>query len=179
MQSDFEEVMGKRLRSMSVRILACIEHTLGADLVGMKPDESYTLLGSDLSIIRGEILNAAGDTTRALSQLVSAPRTGKQAKVSLPRDVIAAFNKAHVDINEQTQEPVLKVFGDFNLLSKIRNEIGAGVVYNSYTCVGVDDIVNSVIPFLDPIQMAGVKIAQGDYRDWRAAVCEIYLQGLD
>ncbi len=178
MQSDFEEVMGKRLRSMAVRILACIEHTLSADLVGMDPNESHTLSGSDLNIIRGEVLNAAGDTTRALSSLVSSPKTGRQAKVSLSRDIIAALNKAHVDIINE-DEPIIRVSGDFNLLSKIRGEIGAGVVYNkTYTCVGIDDIVNSVIPFLDPVQFAGIKLAHGDYRDWRDAVCELYLGGL-
>lgn len=182
MQSDFEEILRKRLSGMAVRILTCIEHTLGADLAGMKNDEQHNLSGAELNIIRSEILNAAGDTTRALSSLVSAPRTGKQARVSLPRDVISALNTAFVDIKDVGEDrvPVFRVSGDFNLLTKIRTEIGVGVVYNKeYTCAGFDEIVNAVLPFLDPIQMAGVKIACGDYRDWRDAVCEMYLEGLD
>jgi hypothetical protein len=166
---------------MAVRILSTIEHTLGADLAGMGNDEKHTLSGAELNIIRSEILNAAGDTTRALSSLVSTPKAGARRKVSVPRDVMSALSNSLVDIidSEGMNTPIFKVTGDFNLLSKIRNEIGAGVVYNkTYACVGLNDIVNSLMPFLDPIQSAGIKIAKGDYRDWRDAVCEIYLEGL-
>ena len=182
MKSDFEEILRKRLSGMAVRILSCIEHTLGADLAGINNSEEHTLSGAELNIIRSEILNAAGDTTRALASLVSTPGVGKQTKVSLPRDVISALNRAFVDTKKIGDEivPVFRVFGDFNLLVKIRAEIGVGVVYNkAYTCAGFDEVVSAVIPFLDPIQMAGVKIAGGDYRDWRDAVCEMYLEGLE
>lgn len=177
---EFEKVLQKRLRGMAVRILANIEHTLGADLGGMGDDEKFTLTGSELNIIRSEILNAAGDTTRSLAQLVS---TSKPGKLSFSRDVIAALNKAEIDITtpegSPEEVPVFSLAGDFNLLHKIRNEIGAGVVYNrTYTCVGIDDIVDSLMPFLDTAQIAGVKIAGGEYREWRDAVCETYLEGL-
>lgn len=175
---EFEKVLQKRLRGMAVRILANIEHTLGADLGGMKDDEEFTLSGSELNIIRSEILNAAGDTTRSLASLVGSSTPGK---LSLSREVIAALNKAEVDVVswENDEMPVFRVYGDFNLLNKIRNEVGAGVVYNkSYTCAGMDNIVDSLMPFLDSAQIAGIKIADGEYKEWRDAVCEMYLEGL-
>lgn len=180
----FEEVLKKRLRGMAVRILANIEHTIGADLGGMGDDEEFVLTGSELNVIRSEILNAAGDTTRSLSSLLGSSKPLKEDKVSLGRDMIAALNKADVDILERNDEdddvPTFKVFGDFNLLNKIRNEVGAGVVYNkSYTCAGLDDIIDALIPFLDTVQIAGIKIAGGEYKEWRNAVCEMYLEGLD
>lgn len=178
---EFEKVLQKRLQGMAVRILATIEHTLGADLGGMKNDEEFILTGSELNIIRSEILNASGDTTRSLVSLMGSSKPGR---LSLSRDVIAALNRADVDIievsNGEEEVPIFRVFGDFNLLNKIRNEIGAGVVYNKiYTCVGIDNIVDSLMPFLDSVQIAGIKIADGEYRGWRDAVCELYLFGLD
>ena len=179
---EFEKVLGKRVKGMAVRILANIEHTLGADLGGMNDDEKYTLTGADLNVIRSEILNAAGDTTRSLAQLIGDP--SKVGRVSLTREEIAALNKATVDIVEDpdgvdNDVPIFKVFGDFNLLIKIRNTVGAGIVYDkSYTCAGIDNIVDSLMPFLDSAQIAGIKIASGDYMGWRDAVCEMYLEGL-
>ncbi len=179
----FEEVLKKRLRGMAVRILANIEHTLGADLGGMKDDEEFTLTGSELNVIRSEILNAAGDTTRSLSALIGSSKPSKTNKLSLDRNMIVALNKADVDIlempNGEDDVPVFKVYGDFNLLNKIRNEVGAGVVYNkSYTCAGIDDVVDSLMPFLDTAQITGIKIAGGEYKEWRDAVCEMYLEDL-
>ena len=176
---EFEKLLQKRLRGMAVRILANIEHTLGADLVGMQDNDKFTLTGAELGVIRSEILNAAGDTTRSLAQLVGDP--SKIGSVSLSREEIAILNKARVDmvVSEEEDVPVFKLFGDFNLLIKIRNTVGAGIVYDkSYTCVGIDDIVGSLMPFLDSAQIAGIKIASGEYREWRDAVCEMYLEGL-
>ena len=177
---EFEKILQKRLRGMAVRILANIEHTLGADLSEVKDGEEFVLSGSELHIIRSEILNAAGDTTRSLASLVSSSKSGK---LSLSREMIAALNKAEVDIGAPEgcpdDVPVFRVFGDFNLLNKIRNEVGAGIVYNKiYTCVGIDNIVDSLMPFLDSAQIAGIKIADGEYKEWRDAVCEMYLEGL-
>lgn len=175
---EFDKVVQKRLRGMAVRILACIEHTIQCDLADLGDDEQVTLSGADLSIVRSEILNAAGDTTRSLSQLAADSPPGK---VSLSRDTIRALGGAEVDIIEEDGEqvPVFRAFGDFNLLNKIRNSVGAGVVYKkTYTCAGLDNVVDSLLPFLDLAQIAGVKIADGDYRDWRDAVCDIYLEGL-
>lgn len=175
---EFDKVVQKRLRGMAVRILACIEHTIQCDLGDLGDEEQVNLTGADLSIIRSEILNAAGDTTRSLTQLVADSPPGK---VSLSRDTIRALGTAEVDIVEDDDEavPVFRVSGDFNLLNKIRNAVGAGVVYKkTYTCAGLDNVVDSLLPFLDLAQIAGVKIAGGDYRDWRDAVCDIYVEGL-
>jgi len=172
---EFDKVLQKRLRGMAVRILANIEHTLGRDLGDMEDDEEFVLTGADLNIIRSEILNAAGDTTRSLSSLAVSPQ---QSKVSISREVIAALNVAEVGI--MADIPAFRTSGDFNLLHKIRNEVGAGVVYNKkYTCAGIDDIVDSLMPFLDSAQIAGIKIADNEYREWRDAVCELYLDGLE
>lgn len=177
---EFEKILQKRLRGMAVRILTTIEHTLGADLGGMEDSEEFTLSGSEFNIIRSEILNAAGDTTRSLASLVS---SSKPEKLSLSREMIAALNRAEVDIGAPEgcpdEVPTFRVFGDFNLLNKIRNEVGAGVVYNkTYTCVGMNNTVDSLMPFLDSAQIAGIKIADGEYKEWRDAVCEMYLEGL-
>ena len=181
---EYEAVLKKRLRGMAVRILATIEHTLGADdLEGLDDAEKLAFTGRDLKVIRSEILNAAGDTTRSLASLDGPSKPGK---LSLSREVIQALSKATLDIvgaedddADDEDVPVFSVTGDFNVLYKIRSEVGAGVVYNkAYTCVGIDDIVNSLMPFLDSAQLAGIKIAHGDYRAWRDAVCELYLEGL-
>lgn len=178
----FEEVLKKRLRGMAVRILANIEHTLGADLGDMEDGEEFTLTGAELGVIRSEILNAAGDTTRSLASLVAPSKPGKGSRLSLERDVIAALNKAYVDIVEMPDDddiPTFVVSGDFNLLHKIRSEVGAGVVYNkTYTCAGIDDVVDSLLPYLDSVQIAGIKIAGGEYKGWRDAICEMYLEDL-
>lgn len=175
---EFDKVVEKRLRGMAVRILACIEHTIQCDLADLKPEEKVSLTGEDLNIVRSEILNAAGDTTRSLTQLAADSPPGK---VSLSRETIAALSDAEVDtvMDGDEEIPVFRVHGDFGVLNKIRSAVGAGVVYKkSYTCAGLDNVVDSLIPFLDLAQIAGVKVAGGDYREWRDAVCEIYLEGL-
>lgn len=176
---ELDKIMEKRLRGMAVRILSTIEHTVGGDLADLNDDQKFVFTGSDLKIIRGEILNAAGDTTRSLTSLVSSAKGKRGGGVVIDRDTIAALNRAHVDILEVSEIPVFKVYSDFNLLSKIRDEVGAGVVYNKiYTCMGIDDIVDSLMPYLDSVQIAGVKIADGEYRGWRDAICEMYLEDL-
>ena len=178
---ELEKILQKRLKGMAVRILANIEHTLGADLGDMEDEEKFTLRGSDLNIIRSEVLNAAGDTTRSLAQLVGSVKPGKPGGTSFSRDVIRVLNGASLDIVTVDEEdiPVFRAGGDFNLLSKIRNDIGTGIVYKkSYTCAGVDEVINSLMPYLDSAQIAGIKIADGEYREWRDAVCELYLEGL-
>lgn len=176
---EIDKVLQKRIRAMGVRILACIEHTLGADLGSVGDDEKFALEGVDLKVIRSEILNAAGETTRSLASLLEQPLVGR---LSLSREVIAVLNRAEVDIVEHPEEgsvPVFRAYGDFNQLNKIRREVGAGIVYDkTYTCAGVEDTINSLLPFLDSAQLAGIKIADGEYREWRDAVCEIYLEGL-
>lgn len=181
---EYEAVLKKRIRGMAVRVLATIEHTLGADdLESLDDNEKLAFTGRDLKVIRSEILNAAGDTTRSLASLDGPSKPGR---LSLSRETIQALSKATVDItdaeegdDEAEDTPVFSVHGDFNVLYKIRSEVGAGVVYNkAYTCVGIDDIVNSLMPFLDSAQLAGIKIAHGDYKEWRDAVCEMYLEGL-
>lgn len=177
---EFDEVLKKRVRGMAVRILANIEHVLGADdLEGLDDNAELAITGGDLKVIRSEILNAAGDTTRSLQ---GGDGPSKSGQVSLSRDVIQAISKAEVDIlavEDGEDIPTFKVSGNFNLLNKIRNGVGAGVVYNkTYTCAGIDNTVDSLLPFLDAAQIAGVKIAGGDYRAWRDAVCELYLEGL-
>jgi len=172
---EFQQVVKRRLKGMAVRVLSTIEHTIRADLDAVGDDEKFVLTGADLSIIRNEILNAAGDTTRSLSQLGG--EASPSHSLSLSREMISAINKAVVSMDGE--DPVFTISGDFNLLHKIRNAVGAGIVYDkSYTCAGVDDIVDSLMPFLDSAQIAGIKISGGGYREWRDAVCEMYLEGL-
>ena len=176
---DIDKVLQKRVRGMSVRILACIEHTLACHLDGVGDDEKFAMCGSDLKIIRSEILNAAGDTTRSLVALLNENPPGK---TSLSRDVIACLNRAELSFETVEDEtiPMFTTTGDFNLLCKIRDQIKSGVVYdNVYACIGLDCIVESLMPFLDQAQFAGIKIADGDYKSWRYEVCQEYMGGLN
>ena len=175
-----DEIVKKRVRGMSVRILSCIEHTLQCHLDGIGDDEEFRLNGSDLKIIRSEILNGAGDTTRSLNALL---KDQSISKVSFSRDMIAVLNRANVGFEPDEDEghvPFFVATGDFNLLHKIREQVGTGVVYNNkYMCIGLDSIVDSLMPFLDRAKIAGIKIADGEYKTWRQEVCQEYVGGLD
>ena len=176
---EFEEILKKRIRGMAVRILACIEHTLQADLDGVDDNESFALRGSDLKIIRGEILNAAGDTTRSLSTLGT---ESYSAKISLSHETITCLQRAELRVLEfdDVSIPIASIKGNVDTLNKIRTMINAGIVYNNiYYCVGLDDVVNRLLPFLDTAQLAGVRIADGTYREWRNSVSEMYTEGLN
>lgn len=182
MEMELDQVLQKRVKGMAVRILACLEHTLSCHLDGIEDRDKFTLNGADLKILRGEILNAAGDTTRSLTSLMhDAPKGG--SKITLPREMIAAFNGSTLRFVKQSEDvevPVFQIKGEFALLVKIRDFIGAGVVYNdTYTCVGLDAIIETLMPFLDRIQLMGIKIAGGVYKSWREEVCEMYLEGLN
>ncbi len=177
--NDLNEVLGKRLRGMAVRILACVEHTVRADLDGVDDDEEFTIRGSDLKVIRSEVLNSAGDTTRSLTGLLEQPISGKR---TISREMIHALSQAKLQIVncEDEDVPVFTTDGDFSLLRKIRDDVKAGIVYNSsYKCAGIEDVVNHLIPFLDMAGLAGVKIGNGDYKLWRDQVCKLYLEGLE
>jgi len=178
---EFDKIVNKRLKGMAVRILSFIEDSLDAcDLEDVGEAEAFTITGSSLKEIRSEILNAAGETSRSISSLKATPGNGK---VSFSRDVMSALSRASVEIVEaegsDEKMPVFETNGEFNLLHKIRNDLGVGVVYNKkYICRGVEDIVGSLIPILDSATVAGIKVADGDYKSWRDAVCELYLEGL-
>jgi len=178
--NDLHDVLQKRLRGMAVRILACVEHTVGADLDAIGDGERFTLRGSDLKIIRSEVLNAAGDTTRSLTSVFEQPMIGKR---TISREMIAALNSAvfsFVDFEDDDTVPVFSITGDFALLRKIRDEVKAGIVYNTtYTCAGIDDTTKHLLPFLDMVVIAGVKIGNGAYKAWRDEVCKLYLEGLE
>lgn len=176
--NELNDVLGKRLRGMAVRILACIEHTVKADLDGIEDNERFTIMGGDLKVIRSEILNAAGDTTRSLGSLLEQPISGKR---TISRETILALNSAKLEILEFEDEsvPIFTASGDFGVLRKIRDDIKAGIVYNAmYKCAGIEDVVDNLIPFLDVAVLAGVRIANGDYKVWRDQVCRIYLDGI-
>jgi hypothetical protein len=177
--NELNDVLGKRLRGMAVRILACIEHTVKADLDGIEDNERFTIMGGDLKVIRSEILNAAGDTTRSLGSLLEQPISGKR---TISRETILALNSAKLEILEFEDEsvPIFTASGDFGVLRKIRDDIRAGIVYNAmYKCAGIEDVVDNLIPFLDVAVLAGVRIANGDYKVWRDQVCKLYLEGLE
>jgi hypothetical protein len=178
---EVDKILQKRVRGMAVRILACIEHTLSCHLDAVNDNDHFAFDGSDLKVVRSEILNAAGDTTRSLTTLLNdKPHAG--GGMSLSREMVAAINRAGLEfVHVDTEDvPVFTTTGDFNLLVRIRELVGAGVVYNnSYTCVGIDAVVDSLLPFLDKTQMAGIKIADGGYKAWRNDVCEMYLEGLN
>ena len=176
--NDLNEVLGKRLRGMAVRILACIEHTVRADLDDMGNDEKFTFSGGELKVIRSEILNAAGDTTRSLGSLFNQSNANKRV---ISREVISILNTAKFEVIELDDEtvPVFTVSGEFLLLGKIRDDIGAGIVYNTtYRCVGIEDVASRLLPFLDITTLAGIKLGSGDYKTWRDTVCKLYLEGL-
>lgn len=177
--NELNDVLGKRLRGMAVRILATIEHTVRADLDGIEDHEKFTIMGGDLKVIRSEILNAAGDTTRSLAGLLEQPISGKR---TISREVIVALSTAKLEMLQFEDEtvPVFTVSGDFGLLRKIRDEIKAGIVYNVlYKCVGLEDVVDHLIPFLDLAVLAGVRVGNGEYKVWRDQVCKLYLEGLE
>lgn len=176
---NFNDTLKRRLRGMAARIMSCIEKHADSDLDQLDDSEVIQLTGAELKDIRYEILNAAGDTTRSLSSLVE---QDKPNTLSFGRDTIAAINKADIGFadTESGEVPVITLTGDFNLLIKIRNKIGSGVVYNNlYTCYGLHDIINHVMPFLDVAHLAGINIANGDYGSWRSQVCEIYTEVLE
>jgi hypothetical protein len=177
---EFGSILKRRVRGMAVRILSTIEHRFGVDdIESLGDDDKFGITGSDLKVIRSEILNAAGDTTRSLT---SEDGPSKPGTLSLSRDMIAALNRAELDIvrtSDDEEVPIFRVFGNFNMLYKIRKEIGTGIVYNkTYTCAGLDESTDSLLPFLDSAQIAGIKIADGEYREWRDAICGLYLEGL-
>ncbi len=177
--NELNDVLGKRLRGMAVRILACIEHTVKADLDGIGDNEKFTIMGGDLKIIRSEVFNATGDTTRSLVSLLEQPINGKR---SISRETILALNNANMEILDFEEEsvPVFTTSGDFGVLRKIRDDVKAGIVYNSsYKCVGIEDVVNNLLPFLDMAVLTGIKIGNGDYKVWRDQVCKLYLEGLE
>lgn len=178
---EFEQIVNKRLKGMAVRILSRIEDALDADLEDVGEDDSFKINGHELKAVRSEILNAAGETSRSIASLKSKEDPGR---LSFDRGVISALNRSEVDIaideDSGIKMPVFETSGEFNLLRKIRDEIGAGVVYNKkYICRGVDDMVALVIPFLDSASVAGIKIAGGNYKSWRSDVCVLYLDGLE
>ncbi len=113
---DLDNVVQKRLRGMAVRILGCIENTICCHLDEMDDSEEFKLNGSDLKIIRSEILNAAGDTTRALAGLTDT--SAKGGKLSLPREVLGALKSAEVTFVKDGEDdvPVFRVKGEFWLI---------------------------------------------------------------
>ena len=158
-------MLEKRIKGMAVRILTCIEHTLSCHLDEIKDDDVFDITGEELKILRNEILNSAGDTTRFLLS------SDSSNKVTVSKDIIDALYTS--EVNFINNNPYFKCNS-----SKIRNLINSGIVYNdTYMCVGLYSVVDNLIPFLDKLKLAGVNIAKGKYMDWRNKICEIYSHG--
>lgn len=181
---EFDKVLQKRVRGMAVRILACIEHTLSCHLDDVSDNDSFEISGSQLKLLRSEVLNAAGDTTRSLVSLGKNPSV--VSKISAPSEVLAVVSNASVgfvspeDDADLDDMPVFQMSGNFDTLSKFRDLTNTGVVYNNkYVCIGIDNIVDRLLPFLDKLQLVGIKIADGDYNSWRNDVCDLYTEGLE
>jgi len=179
---EFDKVLQKRVRGMAVRILACIEHTLSCHLDDVADSDTFQISGSELKVLRSEILNSAGDTTRSLVSLGKNPVIS--SRISAPSDVLASVNDASLGFVSSDEDgedvPVFQASGNFDTLNKIRELVNCGIVYNNkYVCVGIDNVVDRLLPFLDKLQLVGVKIADGDYNSWRNDVCDLYLEGLE
>jgi hypothetical protein len=177
--NDLNDILQRRLRGMAVRILARIEDIVDANLDNVSDAAKFTIVGSDLKMIRSEVLNAAGDTTRSLGSVFEQPIAGKH---SFSREAISCLNGATFEITDFEDEsvPVIRLNGDFVMLRQIRDNIKAGVVYNTeYVCAGLEDVVDHIIPYLDLAILAGIKIGNGDYKAWRDKVVKLYMEGLE
>lgn len=173
--NELNDVLGKRLRGMAVRILACIEHTVKADLDGIEDNEKFTIMGGDLKVIRSEVLNAAGDTTRSLGSLLEQPISGKR---TISREMMNALSTSKFEIVEFEDEmvPLFSFRADYPILCSFQRQSLAGLVYDgTYTCVGVDDIVRFILPFLDSAILAGARLDRIQFQTWRKQVAKLYL----
>ena len=180
---ELEKVIDKKVKSMSVRILATLENILACHLDSLSDNDSFNLDAVELRTLRSEILNAYGDTARSIKTILKDPES-VQGKVSLSRDVIAALRDCEFYMIEEDgpegPNPVLDISShNTDTLVKIRDLIGAGVVYNkSYYCIDFEDCLNRAIPVLDKVRVTGINLGSNSemsYKDWRDAICRIYL----
>lgn len=176
---NMDKILQKRVRGMAVRILATIEHTLSCHMENVREDDSFGVSGADLKVLRNEILNAAGDTTRSLQSM---NKTSSPQKVSFDRAIFSSLEKARLEWAEDDDgvDPVFSVAGNLGELNQLRDLVGGtGLVYkNTYVCIGLEQIVEHLIPFLDKASAAGIRVASGHYKPWRDEVCDLFLGGL-
>ena len=167
-----------RLRAMQFRILSSIEHMLKCDLDAIEESEIFNLKGEDLKLLRSVVLDATNDTIRSLPK--DGNLTAPDAKLRFPRNMFPVFKHAELDFLPSEDIPYIIFRGEEKFVREIRHKIQAGIVYNDDSfmccaCVGVDDVVNRVIPYLDMARMARITVGNGDYDDWRDRVVNIYL----
>jgi hypothetical protein len=176
---NMDKILQKRVRGMAVRILATIEHTLSCHMENVRENDSFNVSGADLKVLRNEILNAAGDTTRSLQSMA---KTGAPQKVSFDRAIFSCLEGARLEWAEDDDgtEPVFYATGHLGELNQLRDLVGGtGLVYkNTYVCIGLDQVVEHLIPFLDKASATGIKVAGGHYKPWRDEVCDLFLGGL-
>jgi hypothetical protein len=176
---NMDKILQKRVRGMAVRILATIEHTLSCHMENVRENDSFNVSGADLKVLRNEILNAAGDTTRSLQSMA---KTGAPQKVSFDRAIFSCLGGARLEWAEDDDgtEPVFYATGHLGELNQLRDLVGGtGLVYkNTYVCIGLDQVVEHLIPFLDKASATGIKVAGGHYKPWRDEVCDLFLGGL-
>jgi hypothetical protein len=122
------------------------------------------------------ILDACNDTIRAL------PSKESNIDFSFQRESFPIYKHAVLTFEEDPDEgnvPIIIMCGDKRFIYEIRDKIGHGIVYNEegrcyYTCVGLDDIVDYVIPFLDKARLARIIVGNGEYAQWRDRIVCMY-----
>ena len=114
---NMDKILQKRVRGMAVRILATIEHTLSCHMENVRENDSFNVSGADLKVLRNEILNAAGDTTRSLQSMA---KTGAPQKVSFDRAIFSCLEGARLEWAEDDDgtEPVFYATGHLGELNQ-------------------------------------------------------------
>lgn len=152
----------KKIKVMAAKILSSIESVIDDDISNLSPDCQINFTGSDLQMIRNEVLNAAGDTIRALRDIGTPGAFTKEELGAL----LSAEGDNYFLIKHQ----------NFGVLNGLRQKFDAGIVYNHmYICSDMGSLINKVIPYLDQLYGAKFNIMGGNYKKWRDGVCRAYL----
>lgn len=169
------DLLDKKVKNLMVRILGSIEKCHELKFDDVKDTEVYEIHGSDLKLTRHEILNACNDFKRSVMDDASLNSVSKTTFYPQTIKIIAG---SKVEFANQT--PVFSASGDPITIRNLRNQVGAGIVYNNgtdytYNCVGINDVVNRLIPILDTAMTINVNVANGKYESWKHKVRNIYL----
>lgn len=169
------DLLDKKIKSLMVRILGSIEKCNELKFDDIKDTHEYAMHGSDLKLMRHEILNACNDFKRSL---IDDKSLSDVAKTTFYPQTIKIIAMSKVDFSGNI--PVFSTNGDPITIRNFRTQVGAGIVYNNgtdctYSCVGIGDVVNKLIPILDTAITININVANGKYESWKHKVRNIYL----
>ena len=166
----------RKAKTLLARVMGTCERQFGTRLDECVEERAYSIKGSNLALLRDDILNAYNDFLRSVSL---EPKT--DGRITFTPGIMVLLQKMEFGIKNNA--PFISIrseTGDLASITILYRQIGDGIVYTdkgcpAYICRGIESMVQKIIPIIDSAIIANIRFNHNQYREWRDKVRNIYI----